>query len=310
MTNTHARLPRFRRDKENTPAFQVTARDTQIMRQVAVHRFLRSSHLVSLAGGSKQQVIRRLQLLYHHGYLERPRCQLDYYHEGGSRTLVYGLGKRGAGHLRRVLNMPFQAMEWSEKTPTIGRVFLEHALMVSDFMVSLELACRRRDDVRLLQAADIPLPEALKDKRRPFQWSVHVGGSRKIGIIPDGVFALEQRDTDGQAQLMFYFLEADRCTMPVQRERLERSSIFRKLLAYEATWSQEIHCSRFGWNRFRVLMLTTNAARMKHMIEACGTLERGNGLFLFTDTTSMNRNEDTLSHCWKTARDQCETLMD
>jgi len=35
------------------------------------------------------------QLLYHHAFLDRPRPQIEYYREGGSRHIIYGLGKTG-----------------------------------------------------------------------------------------------------------------------------------------------------------------------------------------------------------------------
>ena len=44
--------------------------------------------LVKIIGGSIQQLLRRLNLLYHHSYLERPRAQLDYDHAGGSKCVV------------------------------------------------------------------------------------------------------------------------------------------------------------------------------------------------------------------------------
>jgi hypothetical protein len=47
---------------------QLTNRDREMVRQVFRHRFLRSSQIAALVGGSKQAVLRRLQLLYHHGY--------------------------------------------------------------------------------------------------------------------------------------------------------------------------------------------------------------------------------------------------
>ena len=83
------RLPRFTRAKQIT-APQLTARDREIIRFVFAHRFLRSTHIHALIGGSRQQVLQRLQRLYHHGYLERPRAQIDYYHQGGSQSMVYG----------------------------------------------------------------------------------------------------------------------------------------------------------------------------------------------------------------------------
>jgi hypothetical protein len=53
---------------------------------------LRSHQIIALIGGSAQNLSRRLQWLFHHGYLERPRAQLQYYERSGSQTIAYGLG--------------------------------------------------------------------------------------------------------------------------------------------------------------------------------------------------------------------------
>ena len=134
MPSTQQRLPRFTRDPDAAGSFQFTKRDLEILRHIAEHRFIRSEWLVKLVGGSPQQVLRRLSLLYHHGYLDRPRVQLDYFHRGGSSSLIYGLASRGAGRLRRDLNMPFERMDWTTRNKGVGRLFLEHTVMVSDFM--------------------------------------------------------------------------------------------------------------------------------------------------------------------------------
>jgi DNA-binding Lrp family transcriptional regulator len=293
-----ARRPRFRRNPKECPPLRLTARDAEILRQVAAHRFLRSSQIAELAGGSKQQILRRLQLLFHHGYLERPRAQLDYYDRAGSKPIVYGLGSRGAAHLRREFDIPFERMDWSRKNQEVRKVFLDHALLVSEVMVSLELACRKRPDVTLIPGDTLSLPpEAIAEEGRdPFQWRVSLGGSGKHGVVPDKVFALEFPATGGsETQRAYYFLEADRGTMPVIRDGLEQSSFYRKLLAYEATWSQDIHRKRFGFHRFRVLTVTTSAPRVENLIAACEQLERGRGLFLFTDIDSFREAGDVLT---------------
>ena len=153
---TFPRHPRFRRAEQFAP-MNLTERDAQILRAVNRHRFLRSCQIADLVGGSRQQVLRRLQTLYHHGYLERPRCQLDYYQQSGSRSITYGLASRGAAHLRRLDDVAFSRLDWTSRNRAVKRLFLEHALMVSDIMVSLEIACRKRGDVRLLIEHEIPL---------------------------------------------------------------------------------------------------------------------------------------------------------
>ncbi len=288
---------------------ELTERDRELLRQVHRHRFLRSSHLIALVGGSRQHILRRLQLLYHHGYLERPRAQIDYFYQGGSRAITYGLGNKGAALLKRELALPFHRLDWSAKNRDTKRVFLEHALLIADIMVALELACRRQGNVRLLTDDELPLPEAARRQREPFRWSVNVSSRLKFGVIPDRVFGLEF--TGAETKRAFYFLEADRATMPVQRQNLSQSSFYRKLLAYEATWTQNLHRSRLGFHRFRVLTVTSTPERVQTLVEACRQLERGQGLFLFTDAEAFRVHDNPLALPWASAKMGAnETLLD
>jgi hypothetical protein len=295
------RLPRFKR-ASTLPPMQLTARDRQIIQMVHRHRFLPSCHLVTLIEASSQQILRRLQLLYHHGFLERPRAQIDYYHQGGSRHIVYGIGNKGAALLQRELGLAFRKIHWSEKNRSVGRIFLEHALLVSDVMVTIELACRETGRIRLLTEEQLPLPANLNGQRQPFRWRANINGRLKLGVIPDRVFALEFQDDRGNRDLAFFFLEADRGTMPVKRHDLYQTSFYRKLLAYEATWSQSIHRTRFGFHRFRVLTVTTSVERVRSLVEACSQLKTGRGLFLFADWASLKKPGDIFSSIWQSAR--------
>src|SRR5688572_15752645 len=134
------RLPRFTRS-QSIRYLALTDRDREMVHAVHRHRFLRSSQVVKLAAGSAQQILRRLQRLFHHGYLTRPREQLDYYTKGGSREIIYGLGDKGAKMLKDS-GVQLLHLRWSEKNQAVGRIFLNHALLVSSIMVSFELACR------------------------------------------------------------------------------------------------------------------------------------------------------------------------
>ena len=87
--------------------------------------------------------------------------------------------------------------------------------------------------------------------------------------------------------------------MPVKRGTLSQSSFHRKLLAYEATWSQEVHRRRFGFQRFRVLTVTTSPARVGSLVATCQQLESGRGLFLFTDLASLTTHPDVLTLPWQ-----------
>ena len=278
-----SRIPRFKRPAKVAP-IHLTERDHEILRLIHRHRFLRSQQIVALIGGSAQQLSRRLQRLFHHGYLERPRAQLQYYERHGSQSIIYGLGNKSGSLLQ------LDPAEWGEKNRAIGRMYLAHALLVSDVMVSLELAGRRHG-VRLLHEDELNLPVEV-----PLQWRVKLRNGTKLGVVPDRVFALEYMDQNGQLQRIYYFLEADRGTMPVVRKNLSQTSFYRKLLAYEATWANKIHQRHLGILRFRVLTVTTSAARVQSMLDACARLQRGHGLFLFADESLLQK--DLLSAVW------------
>jgi hypothetical protein len=297
-----SRLPRFSR-VSSVPPLQITNRDREIIRLVHRHRFLRSSHVTSLLSGSRQQILRRLKLLYHHGYLERPRAQIDYYHQGGSRRIVYGLGAKGPSVLKQGFPSDSPDISWSEKNHSIGRIFLEHALFVSDVIVLFQLACQKAG-IRLLAEHEL-----VSRPERPFQWKVSLNSHLKLGVIPDRVFALELSDQNEQTNRTVFFLEADRGTMPVKRRTYSQTSFHRKMLAYEATWSQKIHSACFGLPRFRVLTVTKSIERLQPLITACSELKHGQGLFLFTDWETLARSGDPFSPIWRSTRQGHERLL-
>ena len=284
------RIPRF--ERAAVAPMQLTERDRTIIRLVCRHRFLSSRQIIALVGGSQLQVLRRLKLLYHHGFLERPRAQLQYYDQPGTRPIVYGLSAKGGMMLKQEHG---DSLLWSEKNYTIGQVFLEHALLVSETMVSIELACQKHG-VRLLYEDELDLPV----QKQPFQWRIKIQGGINLGVIPDRVFALEYQDQAGQLQRAYFFLEADRGTMPVVRKQLTQTSFRRKLLAYEATWVNKVHQRHLGIRRFRVITVTTIAVRMQSLLLACSQLKRGHGLFLFTDSSALKK--DLFSPVWRSGR--------
>lgn len=284
-----SRLPRFKRSPHAAP-LRITDRDHEIVRLVHRHRFIRSRHIVALIGGSPQQVLRRLQSLYHHGYLERPRAQIDSYHKGGSRHIAYGVGNKGG----KLIGSPLRPVSWGEKNRAVGRMFLEHTLLVSDVMATIELACRKAG-IRFLHDHEL-LPA---DLLRPLRWKVSIGNGAKLSVVPDRVFAIEHPNASGVPHRAYFFLEADRGTMPVTRSNPAQSSFHRKLLAYEATWAQSLHKSTFGFPRFRVITVTQSAARVQSLLDACAKLQRGHGLFLFADNSVLNAPDSILGSVWK-----------
>src|SRR3954452_24010111 len=157
------RRPRFRRAPE-LPAFRLTDDDVKIIRHIAQHRFLRSTHIAALVGRSLDRTNDRLLRLFHAGYVDRPRAQLDRFPTFGSAPIIYALADRGARLLREWDGSDLRTPEWSRKNREATRPFIEHQIEIVDFEVGVQRAVRERGGVTLISAEDIiadaprPLP--------------------------------------------------------------------------------------------------------------------------------------------------------
>ena len=249
---------------------ELTPRDAEILRLLLRHRFLRSRHLVALIGGSRQRLLRRLQSLYHHGFVERPLAQIEYYQRGGSQSMVYGLANRGAAHLVRGDGNSVSRLDWNARNRHTTRLFLEHALLISEIIVSLKLAARSIPGVHILHHDETP------------KWKVPLRGSAPVTVIPDAMFSIQHN-----GDTILFALEADRGTMPVQSANRSRSSIARKLTAYEASWRGNIFRQRFGATRVQILTITTSAARLASITEHARSHVSAAGLFHFASLAQL-----------------------
>lgn len=282
--------------RENIPNFEITDREVAILRHLAEHRVLDSDHLTDLLTPySGQTTRRRLSLLYHAGFLWRPREHLKYRTSAGSPPMAYELHRRGVELLltperygvppELVAEVPGHTLRWVAKKRDITTKFLEHTLLVADVMVALEGACAKRSDIRLIRPSEIlanVVPEATRALDRPFYWAADVvwqGRREAIGIVPDKVFGLEFVN-DPPPNRVWFFLEADKGTETVlpARGNLKRSSFLQKAAAYYAAWQQKLHTERFAFKNFRVLTVTTTptlmAPQTKKEIRRKGEVDR------------------------------------
>ncbi len=301
------RKRRFRRQPDGH--IQLTERDAAIIQAVYRHRFLRSTHILALFDGG-QGLVRRLAELYHHAYLDRPREQIEFYQNAGSKPMVYALGNKGADFLAQHCGVARGKIDWTAKNHGIRTLFLEHTLLVADVMVAVELACRRVGRVRLVGASEIVAqsPEETRRRKKPLQWTVHCryqNEQAELGIIPDAVFALHYLDKPEGRNRAYFFLEADRATMPVTRKNLQQTSFFRKMVAYHATWKQDLHTRLFGIKNFRVLTVTSSPERVANLLAAHRDLNGGIGskMFLFTDEGTLKAANNLLALPWRNSQD-------
>ena len=238
---TPRRRPRFTR-ADTPPPFRITKRDIEIVRQVARHRFLRSTHISQLLDAPHKKILERLSPLYHLGYLDRPRAQLEYHvRGGGSAPLVYALGNRGAQLLLARDGCGNPKIDCGHKNRQSGREFILHTLAVADVRVALTVACRKHGDITLQHAHQLidTLPAETRATPNPWSWRVKVqymGNLTEVGVLPDCVFALILPDGRRRA----FFVECDRGTMPVARSTLDQTvdaAEIPRLREYLQEWS-------------------------------------------------------------------------
>ena len=297
-----SRNPRFRRAAE-PPAFRLTDDDVTMIRLLARHRFLRSTHIAALVGRSLDRTNDRLSKLFHAGYVDRPRAQLDYYPTAGSSPFVYALADRGARLLIERDGANSSNVEWSRKNREAGRPFIEHQIEIMDFYVSLQLAVAQRSDLRLIHPDEMAasFPDQSFTARNPFALSVrlnHQGVLHEIGLVPDLVFGLMFPDGSRRC----FMVEIDRGTMPVTRSDIRQTSFERKMRSYLAAHAARQHERHFGWKTFRVLTVTTDESRVHSMKEALRRLHvphsPGAPLFFFAARPDLN-SADLLHHDWQ-----------
>jgi hypothetical protein len=303
------RKPRFKRAP--TQDIQLTPRDMEALRYVFEHRFLRSTHLIMLLGGSAQGVLRRLNLLYHHGFLDRLKGL-------SPLPMVYALGDRGADLLERLYGIPRGKVDWTLKNAAIDPVslFRSHTLLVADVMVRLEIACRKQGGVRIITAEEILryAPEETQEAKNPLGWNVifsHEGERVTLGVIPDKIFGLHFTALPGGKNKAYFFLEADRGTMPVIRKNLKQTSFYKKLLTYYETWQQGLHTKQYNIKNFRVLMVTSSPERVENLIAANKQIGDGRGspMFLFTHERAVEECDNLLALEWRNGLDEARIRL-
>lgn len=266
---------------------RVTVRDLALLENIARLRLVSAAHLAALDGGSPQNVSRALLALFENGYVERPEAQVvsRILHEG-SRPTVYGLTRKGAALLRKNgYEVRRRLLDGIDKERGAGWRFIDHTVSVSGFMVSLELAARTRQDIRLLQRSEIleDAPKSKRDRLVRLEARVQIGGAhRKNAVVPDALFGLRFNEEEES----YFMLEIDRGEMPVERYKAAYRTYFsKKMQTYYEAYRQARHVHELGLANFRVLTVTTTQERVERMLSALRSFTNGQGsnIFLFVD---------------------------
>jgi hypothetical protein len=315
--------PRFRRaSHEERPAFRLTERDRELLKVIYEYRFITADMLQDLAPPvaltkrqqealdkliaakratcadagtaerpqrTRREILRRLQMLYHHGYVQRHKLS-------DHEPIVYALGNLGADELVLYHGIDRMKIDWTTKNREAGERYMRHGLMVSRFRHALELALRKSPGATLDSwepggafKADVKYEDAVKT--REGTRTQQVDGV----VIPDGLFVV----TDG-AKPIHYFLEADRSTMSNAR-------YLAKLKSYFAFWSTYVRGGRqpSGITQMRVLTITLSEERKKNLrMIADEVSTEAKDLFWFAcEQSYRDEPEQVMSPIWQTLKD-------
>jgi hypothetical protein len=119
-SSLHCCLPRFHRAKgSHRPPLALQARDLELLRTAHDYRLITTPQYFRLfSDDSRDGIYRRLQKLFHHGYLDRLGTNPN-------APMLYALAKRGA-----------DVLEVSARKD-VGDRYVAHQLMIGDFRIAL-----------------------------------------------------------------------------------------------------------------------------------------------------------------------------
>jgi len=216
----------------------LTDRDRDILGQVAKYRVLSTDQLQALCFPSVHRARKRLRALWLHGYLKR--------HE---RPVRMGLGSSQALYSSTPKGQALVPQDSGQEPFLASKLPLsEHSQAITQFRVIFETALKRFPGLKV----------ALWRQDRGLGMTAEIDtnkGGKKVVVLPDALFAFR---VDGRDYC--YCLEIDRGSTDLGR-------IQTKLLAYLQIWQDRIVTAKFGFRSFRLLFVTTSAARARRILD-------------------------------------------
>ena len=124
----------------------------------------------------------------------------------GSFPLIYGLTRPGAWLLRKHgYDVRRRLLYETDKQRDAGWRFIEHRVDITEFMVRLELACRGRTEIELIERKEIVdnAPKTQRDRRVRLTAKVRIDGAHQLlSVDPDELFGL--RVVRSEASKLFH----------------------------------------------------------------------------------------------------------
>lgn len=248
---------RMKRNKNNLKPISMSERDAKLLNALADFRMLSTEQVFRLFFPSIHRTRKRLFQLWQHRYVNRTTRPVRL--GEGSSEFLYALTPKGARFLGPdLLDCPTRTR--------YSRDVSEHSERINDFRICLQLIAWREARLRFdwRQGRELKMTVAIKGVSR----------LRSVPIIPDAFFSIQSENRD-----FSYFLEIDRGTTDLRR-------VTTKIQGYLQLWNEKIPHGKFNIRSFRVLLVTTSAKRLAHMLDSLKHIHRHHArLYLIMFTT-------------------------
>ena len=289
---TRRSFSKFKRQPEDNKIV-LQKRDLEILKLVYEYRFIQSDQITALMEASHDPICRRLQKLFHNGYLDRFVDLRRIRVRTGSDKMAYAITRKTGSLLASEAGLDWAKIDWDTKNRKMSEPYIKHTLMISNFRATLTLACRAQKNLNI--ESWIENRGTGQNVNKQISDRVWIEGKdgreKRLPVVPDAFFRLLIDDEED-----FLFLEADRGTMSASRFLL-------KLLAYKAWREQGGFEKKFDHTHFRVLTVAPSNERRDSLREAAESLDRG-GMFWFTSEKyySLDYPESIFQNIWLTGK--------
>ncbi len=239
----------------------LTDRDLDIFSDFNTHNLLNTNHLASLhchSDAHKQRLRRRLQKLRENDYIHGLKTPID-------QPRDYVLAQRGMNALSNARHLPPRRIT----IPRSTRSYRDHDLCLSDFTVSMDLFVRSLEGARMINELELISRSPRIDVRSHRGWPVsfrYQNERHEHWVKPDRFLAIEFQGRPINRNVRNFAIEIDRGSMPLEASTLQKASIFRKLLSYQATHTDNVLREIFGIDHAYTLFLTPGKRRRDNMV--------------------------------------------
>ncbi|MGE3703286.1 MAG: replication-relaxation family protein [Hyphomicrobiaceae bacterium] len=317
-------MKRFTRSA-NPGGFEFQERDWHILAGLGTWGYMSMPQIVRHTGDDRDDwqespVCVRVRKMWHLGFVDRPpvqAVQLAALAYNGSVPLVYGLTRHGAD----LISAKGYTLSHVDCTAANKRaVNLPHTLQTTGTMVDFHKACAARGFHIAEQHALLPyMPTETRElAHRPRKEGWKDPFRLRVTVRPGDVPHLKLKATTNLVvvpdRLFSIFISAnERHNHPLEidRGKMRHKKFKEKLTAYFCAWLFGRHTEQWGFERYRVLIVTPSETRIANMLDEQHAITEGRAsqMFLYT-TPALLQEHGPLGPAWKSAESDGIALMD